>query len=83
MAHTDRYTRHARLVSKMADRIGLDLVEAMQRGQVDSEDLRGMVNRCAGCTNPEACSDLLADGHTHGVAPEYCRNAHIFEALRP
>lgn len=83
MAKMDRYTRHARLVSKMADRVGLDLVEQMQRGKLDSEGLRGMVHRCEGCSNPDACSELLADGHTHGVAPGYCRNTHIFDALRP
>ena len=75
MTAEDRYTRHARLVSKMADRVGLDLVEGMQRGEVDSEEIREMVNQCIGCTDPEACAKLLASDTKIENPPEFCRNA--------
>ena len=78
MAEDDKFVRHARLVSKMADRVGLDLVEEMQRGQIDAEDVRMMVHRCQGCTDPEACEKLLAQGQPLEKPPEYCRNANVF-----
>jgi hypothetical protein len=75
MTGEDRYTRHARLVSKMADRVGLDLVEGMQRGEIDSEDIREIVHLCTGCIDPEACSKLLASDAKIDNPPEFCRNA--------
>ena len=77
-----RYTRHARLVSKMADRVGVDLIEDMQRGEIDSEDLRMMVHRCEGCTDPEACEKLLETGAMLDNPPAYCRNAERFAQLK-
>jgi len=81
MAADDRFTHHARLVSKMADRVGIDIVEEMQRGKLDAEDLRMMVHRCEGCTEPEACLELLQRGEGR-TAPEYCRNTHVFESMK-
>ncbi|MDG1430029.1 MAG: DUF6455 family protein [Paracoccaceae bacterium] len=83
MADDSRFTRHARLVSEMADRIGLDLVEEMQRANVDNEDVRMMVHRCEGCTDPEACEKVLAQGRPLENPPEYCRNANEFSRLKP
>lgn len=82
MAVDDRYTKHAKLVSQMADKVGLDLLEIMQRGELDSEDLRMMVHRCEGCTSPEDCTQKLASGQITDTPPDYCRNANIFEAMK-
>ena len=75
MSPEDRYTRHARLVSQMADKVGLDVIESMQRGELDSEDLRNMVHSCEGCTDPEACERMMASGVPVENPPEYCRNS--------
>ncbi len=83
MAEISKNIRHARLVSEMADRVGLDLVEEMQRANIDSEDVRMMVHRCEGCTDPEACEKLLAQGRSLENPPEYCRNASEFARLKP
>ncbi|MDP7151399.1 MAG: DUF6455 family protein [Paracoccaceae bacterium] len=82
MTTDDRYTKHAKLVSKMADKVGLDLLEKMQRGELDSEDLRMMVHRCEGCTDPEDCRHKLESGQITESPPDYCRNAPIFEAMK-
>ncbi len=82
MTSEDRYTKHARLVSKMADRAGVDVVENMQRGELNSEELRTMVHRCEGCTDPEACERLLESGAQLDNVPSYCRNADRFDQLK-
>lgn len=82
MTISDRYTKHAKMVSHMADKVGIDLVETMQRGELDSEDLRMMVHRCQGCSDPDDCQQKLESGQITGTPPEYCRNAHVFEAMR-
>lgn len=80
MVQDEKYVRHARLVSVMADRVGLDLVEELERGRIESEGLRQMVHRCQNCSDPEACEKLLAQSQPMDNPPSYCRNAHIFEA---
>ena len=82
MTSEDRYPRHARLVTKMADRVGLDVIESMQRGELDSENLRQMVHRCEGCTDPDACEQMLDSGAQIDNPPSYCRNANRFEQLK-
>ena len=82
MSVDDSYTNHAKLVTRMADKVGLDLTEEMQRGNVDSEDLRVMVHKCQGCTDPEHCVSLLESGDSSAFPPEYCRNADTFARLK-
>lgn len=83
MSVSERFEHHAKLVAEMADTLGVDLIETMQRGNLDGEDLRQMVNKCTGCTSPCDCNDWLA-AHKEGsdVAPDYCRNADTFAKLR-
>ena len=54
MTADDRFTKHAKLLTRMADKVGVDLTEEMQRSKLDAEDLRMMVHRCEGCTDPDA-----------------------------
>ena len=82
MSADDRFTHHAKLVSKMADKVGIDLTEEMQRGKVDAEDLRMMVHRCEGCTDPEDCIALMESGDKSAFPPSYCRNADTFATMK-
>ena len=81
MTADERFTKHAKLVSNMADKVGVDLTEEMMRGKLESEDLRMMVHRCEGCTDPEACIHLLEHGAPSEFPPSYCRNADTFAAM--
>ena len=83
MSVSERYDHHAKLVANMADTLGVDLLERMQRGELDGEDLRQMVHKCTGCTSPCDCANWL-DANAQGseVAPSYCRNADSFEQMK-
>lgn len=79
--------RHAALVDRMASARGVDLEEAMMRGQMAVDALPDMVLRCTGCANPEGCEGFLAEREALGAdhpapdTPYYCRNAGVFDDL--
>ena len=54
-----RLDRHADLVTRMGDAVGVDIVEQVQRGAVSENQLAGMVTRCVGCTEAESCEQWL------------------------
>ena len=78
----ERLERHATLVNKMADKLGVDLIEETLRGHLRPEEMRGRVYRCMGCTGADTCEKLLADPNVHlDEAPEYCRNGAEFKRV--
>ncbi len=77
-----RIDRHARLVDRMADALGVDLGEEAMMGRMRPEDLRSAVLRCTGCSHVDACDTWLTahpDGAT--AAPDYCRNKQQLERV--
>ena len=79
----DKFDKHAELVNKMADTLGLDLAEAVQRGAMPPEDLRSSVFNCLGCKEVDDCEHWLEENSLGAdVAPVYCRNDALFRALR-
>jgi len=78
----ERLEKHERLVNKMADTLGVDLVEEVQRGNLAPSELRNRVFRCVGCDSADACADWLR-AHPDGTdgAPEFCRNGKMFADL--
>jgi len=75
--------RHAELVDHMAQALGLDLDELVMEGKLDLETLDDAVLRCTGCTEPDNCEHWrdLQDNEAD-EAPEFCRNAQLFELLK-
>lgn len=86
--------RHAALMNRMAQVLGVDLTEAMAQNLLSGEDWRGAVVRCTGCSDPEGCQHWLAahdapedhDGAaTAEAAPHFCNNrlmmARLAEAI--
>lgn len=75
--------RHAALVSRMAETLGLDLTQVMREGRLQSEAWRDAVLDCTCCTAPEACMAWLAERHETGAEapPDYCRNAGLMARL--
>ena len=82
MSIYDRYDRHAGLVHRMADTLGVDLAEEAMRGRIREEELRSVVYRCMGCAEAGACDHWL-DDHAEGAgaAPDYCRNKSVLDTL--
>jgi NADPH-dependent glutamate synthase beta subunit-like oxidoreductase len=73
---------HTQLVLSMADRQGLDLQELILRAEFTDDQLEQAVDRCVGCTRPNACKSLLATFEPIPNIPDYCRNGDTFDALR-
>ena len=77
-----RYDHHERLVSHMADAIGVDLEASVQAGKIQPEEIDLQVFNCMGCPSPEACKDWVdAHGGVVKAAPDYCRNKETLERL--
>ena len=83
MGFLARIDHHTNLFQTMADTVGVDLGEAVFRGQLPPEALRGAVLSCVSCKGAAACPGWLAD-HAGGAdaAPEYCRNRRLLAGLR-
>jgi len=86
-----KLNRHAALMNRMAQVLGVDLTEAMAQGQLSGEEWREAVVRCTGCDDPTACIHWLADHDApedHGgaatahEAPGYCNNRLMMARLR-
>ena len=82
MSIFSKYNRHAGLAGRMADALGVDIDEKLQRGELRPEDLRNTVQRCMGCDDPADCEHWL-DANKDGAdeTPSYCRNKALFEEL--
>lgn len=83
MTQMPRLKRHATLVDRMAQTLGLDLEEQVYSGQLDPDTLCDSVLRCSGCTDPDGCEIWLAaqDGSANNP-PIMCRNGEVFAALK-
>lgn len=78
--------RHAALMNRMAETLGVDLTEAIADGRLPAEAWREAVVRCTGCSDPEGCQHWLAehaeDEPAPAAAPGYCRNRDLMQSLR-
>lgn len=75
--------RHAELVHRMAETVGVDLAAARAQGRLSAEGLREAVSACTGCAEPGACGRWLAEHEASGAEapPDYCENAGLFAGL--
>jgi len=82
MSFFQRIDEHADLMTRMAETLGVGLDEAVTDGRLSENCLSGAYLRCIGCREAEACSGFLAENAEGAeAAPDYCRNASLFEAL--
>lgn len=66
--------------------IGLNFSAAMDEGRLSAEDYMGLVHACRSCGNVQSCQHWLGGQHKalgRARPPEFCRNAHVLESLRP
>ncbi|SFE52068.1 DUF6455 family protein [Roseivivax sediminis] len=85
MLSRDVLKRHASLVDRMSDAMGVDLQEAALRGDVSVPEIDDAVLTCTACSQPFACESWLARrvGSVADAPPAYCRNTELFARLAP
>jgi hypothetical protein len=81
MQSTSTLKRHAQLVDRMANTLGVDLEQKIMEGQMTFEGLGDVVLACTGCANPDACEQWLARTTSAETTPDYCRNSDVFSLL--
>lgn len=83
MPETTTLKRHAALVDRMANTIGIDLEEKLMQGMLEVDTISDAVLNCTGCSNPCGCEDWL-DAHDAGAdePPSICRNIELFDRLK-
>ena len=69
-------------MGEMADKLQIDLGDAVARGRMSPQGYRAALVRCAKCTNPQGCEAFLADQKVAKAAPDYCENIASFAALK-
>ncbi|WP_339109973.1 DUF6455 family protein [Thioclava sp. GXIMD4216] len=81
--------KHAALVSRMGDVVGVDFTQAKAKGLMSDTGWSETVTRCTKCANPQACQGFLAAQEApedrEGVvaqAPDYCNNRLLMSRLR-
>ncbi|MDR9392872.1 MAG: DUF6455 family protein [Roseovarius sp.] len=83
MPTTATLKRHAALVDRMAESLGLDLEEKMLEARLDVDDITDAVLACTGCSNPDGCERWLDTRQGKASRPpEICRNYELFERLK-
>lgn len=70
------------LTRGMARVIGVDLVRAVTEGWISRDDLAGLVDTCAACTQRARCAAWLGETVAAPALPGYCANKSGLEALR-
>jgi hypothetical protein len=83
MSILTRIDKHTDLFQRMADTVGVDLGEAVFRGQLPPQGLRAAVMSCMGCEGAMDCPGWL-DDHAEGSdqTPAYCRNSRLLAQLK-
>lgn len=82
MQSTKTLRRHAQIVDRMADALGVDLEEEALRGHLTIGEIDDAVLRCTGCSNPDACERWLGTGPQASEPPGFCRNAKLLDDLK-
>lgn len=83
--------RHAALMNRMAQVLGINLTERMLLGKISGDEWRAAVVRCTNCSEPGECLHWLAEHAEAGTdpnappiseAPPYCSNKMMMARLR-
>ena len=82
MEWRNKHDRHAVLVDRMAEKLGIDLEEKQLRAELSPEALEGAVVRCMGCDDPVGCDRWVSeDNEKASETPGYCRNSDFLKSL--
>ncbi|MDP3264329.1 MAG: DUF6455 family protein [Tabrizicola sp.] len=70
------------LTRGMARLSGVDLSQAVVEGWLRRSELARIIDRCAACTEGDACDRWLATSGRANQMPEFCPNKPEIESLR-
>ncbi|MES0863065.1 DUF6455 family protein [Ruegeria sp. SCPT10] len=73
---------HLRLVLRMGQATGTDLVTAHRTGHLSQEDWAEMIRCCRGCMWAKQCPEWLNEREVAAAAPNRCPNRARFAALK-
>ncbi len=73
---------HLRLVLRMGQATGTDLVTAHRQGHLTQKDWADMIQCCRGCGWANQCPDWLDQHVTATCTPQTCRNQKRFAVLK-
>lgn len=77
---TERRELHARLMSRMMDRSGLDMVECCRTST--EATIHRAARTCLACPSTDECRRWLADPVNAQGPAEFCPNRRLFRELR-
>lgn len=82
MQRLGRIMEHHRLVLRMGQVVGSDVVTGHEQGRLSQRDWADMVRRCQGCEWACACENWLEHNETANEAPRTCPNRTRFANLK-
>ncbi len=82
MLHLGEIMTHLRLVLRMGQATGADMVAAHHTGHLTQQDWAEMIQYCRGCGWANRCPDWLDQQEAVTGAPHTCKNRQRFAALK-
>jgi len=87
MSDARNLNRHAAMMNRMAQVLGIDLTAEMAQGRMSGSGWKDALIRCTGCAAPEQCTLWLSahdpEGETPATeTPHYCENRLMMKRLR-
>ncbi|WP_319825650.1 DUF6455 family protein [Thalassovita sp.] len=81
MSIFDKIDRHAGIMNKMADTVGVDWAAEVKKDPSLAYRYREAVMSCTHCQHDGECQGWMAE-HPHATeTPDYCRNKVLLEGL--
>ncbi|WP_298933635.1 DUF6455 family protein [uncultured Ruegeria sp.] len=82
MSRLGEIMTHLRLVLRMAQVTGTDIVSAHQHGHLSQDNWADMVQLCRGCAWARDCPDWLDRYRSDAKVPVHCLNRERFAVLQ-
>ncbi len=82
MPHLGNIMTHFRLVLRMGQTTGADLVHAHRSGKLSQEEWAEMIQFCRGCSSAQDCPEWMDRQAAGADAPQTCPNRAKFAALK-
>ncbi|MCG7573489.1 DUF6455 family protein [Phaeobacter sp. CNT1-3] len=82
MSFFDRLVRTVDLMPRLAQRLGINWQNRIDRDPYGAAEYRDALMRCAQCSNDGACRRWIEQVHTAEAPPDYCANHALLLRLR-
>ena len=82
MQHLGDTMHHFRLILRMGQASGTDVVAVHRKGHLTQQKWAEMIYNCRGCGWADKCPDWLDKHETVDSVPQTCRNQQQFASLK-